>query len=149
MTLYAQHLGAVRAALRRFGAPVAEIDDLAHDVFVTALERGATRDHRPARPWLLGIAARLVSHLWRSHRSRQWCAPRVESAPERMEAPSDARFDVACALDSLDPARRAVLVMHDVEERSAPEIAIALVAPLNTVYSRLRSARLMFAEAYA
>jgi RNA polymerase sigma-70 factor (ECF subfamily) len=34
-----------------------------------------------------------------------------------------------------------VLVLHEIEEMTAPEIAQVLGIPLNTVYSRLRVAR--------
>lgn len=37
--------------------------------------------------------------------------------------------------------RRAVIVLHEIEQMTAPEIARTLEIPLNTVYSRLRVAR--------
>ena len=47
-----------------------------------------------------------------------------------------------------DPTdRRAVLVMHDLEGWTAPEIAAEIGVPLNTVYSRLRLARAEFRSA--
>ena len=45
------------------------------------------------------------------------------------------------ALESIDLGRRAVLVLHEIEQMTAPEIAKTLDLPLNTVYSRLRVAR--------
>ena len=45
------------------------------------------------------------------------------------------------ALDSRSEDQRAVFVMSDLEELSAPEVASVLNVNLNTVYSRLRSAR--------
>ena len=45
------------------------------------------------------------------------------------------------ALGSIDMGRRAVLVLHEIEQMTAPEIARTLELPLNTVYSRLRVAR--------
>lgn len=47
-------------------------------------------------------------------------------------------------LNSLDPDKRAVFVLAELEEMSAPEIGQALRAPVNTVYSRLRVARERF-----
>jgi RNA polymerase sigma-70 factor (ECF subfamily) len=44
-------------------------------------------------------------------------------------------------LDKLDLDRRAVLVMHDLEGQTVPEIAAALGVPVATAYSRLRLAR--------
>ncbi len=45
------------------------------------------------------------------------------------------------ALETIEVGRRAVLVLHEIEEMTAPEIAKAMSLPLNTVYSRLRVAR--------
>jgi RNA polymerase sigma-70 factor (ECF subfamily) len=45
------------------------------------------------------------------------------------------------ALETIEVRRRAVLVLHEIEEMTAPEIARVLQIPLNTVYSRLRVAR--------
>ena len=50
-------------------------------------------------------------------------------------------------LATLDDARRAVFVMADIEQVSAPEISVALAVKVNTVYSRLRSARAAFQDA--
>ena len=38
-------------------------------------------------------------------------------------------------------AHRAVLILHDMDEASVPEIAVALGIGLNTAYSRLRLGR--------
>jgi RNA polymerase sigma-70 factor (ECF subfamily) len=42
-----------------------------------------------------------------------------------------------------------VLVLHEIEEMTAPEIAEILGIPLNTVYSRLRIARIELEQALA
>ena len=51
------------------------------------------------------------------------------------------------ALDDLELDRRAVLILHDIDGHSVPEIARALSIPLNTAYSRLRLAREQFKAA--
>ncbi|MEI9952672.1 MAG: sigma-70 region 4 domain-containing protein [Pseudomonadota bacterium] len=48
------------------------------------------------------------------------------------------------ALASLDDDQRELFVLARVEQMSAPELASLLGIPLNTVYSRLRAARLAF-----
>ena len=53
------------------------------------------------------------------------------------------------ALATIEVARRAVLVLHEIEEMTAPEIAEVLGIPLNTVYSRLRVARVELEAALA
>ena len=55
-----------------------------------------------------------------------------------------ARVLVAHGLDALDFDKRVALVMHDLEGIGAPEIAAELDVPLNTVYSRVRLARVAF-----
>ncbi|HKU42839.1 MAG TPA: sigma factor-like helix-turn-helix DNA-binding protein, partial [Polyangiales bacterium] len=47
-------------------------------------------------------------------------------------------------LDTLDDDRRAVFVLAELEELSAPDISQAVGARVNTVYSRLRVARERF-----
>ena len=54
---------------------------------------------------------------------------------------TEARAVLMKALDALDLDRRAVFVMHELDEIPVPEIASTLDIPLNTAYSRLRLAR--------
>ena len=53
------------------------------------------------------------------------------------------------ALDELDDEKRAVLVLAELEQMSAPDIAEALGINLNTAYARLRAARQQFEQAVA
>jgi RNA polymerase sigma-70 factor (ECF subfamily) len=48
------------------------------------------------------------------------------------------------ALDRLDDDKREAFVLSQVEGMSAPEIAEITGVPLNTVYSRIRVAKLAF-----
>jgi RNA polymerase sigma-70 factor (ECF subfamily) len=52
-------------------------------------------------------------------------------------------------LDELDEAKREVFMMVEIDELTVPEVAEILQIPLNTAYSRLRSARQDFEEALA
>ena len=52
-------------------------------------------------------------------------------------------------LDRLDEPRRAVFVLAEIEQLPAPAIAEALDTNVNTVYSRLRSARQQIDQALA
>jgi RNA polymerase sigma-70 factor (ECF subfamily) len=54
---------------------------------------------------------------------------------------ADAARVVRALLESLPEDQRLVLVLSDLEGWTAPEIAQALELPVNTVYSRLRTAR--------
>jgi RNA polymerase sigma-70 factor (ECF subfamily) len=52
-------------------------------------------------------------------------------------------------IGTLDPRKRDVFVLAELEEMTVPEIAEAMGIPLNTAYSRLRAARQEFNEAFA
>jgi RNA polymerase sigma-70 factor (ECF subfamily) len=152
--LYEEHLTHVWHTLRRFGVRARDLEDLCHDVFV-AFYRARDRfdPSRPIRPWLSGIAFRVASDYRRRAQHRRELPGEPPSLPA-LEPGADERLAmrqdqdlVLAALAALDDARRAVLVMHDIDEQPMPEIAEALALPLNTAYSRLRLARADFAAA--
>ncbi len=64
---------------------------------------------------------------------------------DELAAEQDRRL-VLAALDGIDPQRRPVFVMYDIEEFTVTEIAETLSIPVNTVYSRLRVAREEFRQ---
>lgn len=127
--------------LWRMGAPRTDIEDLAHDIFVTAARRWDTFDsRRPLRPWLLGIAYRVYSDARRRPRRDQAQAEAPAAGDELARV--EHRRAVERVLAKLPEERRAVFVLHELEGMSAPEISELLDAPLGTIYSRLRQARL-------
>ncbi len=149
--LYERHIAFVWRNLRRLGVPEAEADDRAQEVFVVAHRRFhefEERGHGP-RAWLFQIVLRVASGA-RRHRRRHPEIPdggRV-AAQGAIPAPQTAALErsqmlaqLDAALATIDMGRRAVLVLHEIEEMTAPEIASVLGIPLNTVYSRLRVAR--------
>ncbi len=155
--LYEAELTHVWRTLRRFGVRDADLEDLCHDVFVTFYRTRARFDAtRPLRPWLSGIAFRVASDWNRRAQHRRELptdAPFIDgtASPERrvddVVAARQERELVLAALQAVEAGRRAVLVMHDLDEEPMPVIARALELPLNTAYSRLRLARAEFAEA--
>ncbi len=151
--IYQAEFAYVWRTLRRLGVATRDLEDLAHDVFVVVHRKRDDYDPtRPIRPWLFGIAYRIASDDRR--RSRPALGGDVEldvaddapSATDAIES-RQARELVLRALAAIDLDQRAVLVMHDIDGHSAPEIAAAIGVPLNTVYSRLRLAREKFAAA--
>ena len=158
-TLYRSEFAYVWKTLRRLGAPARDMEDLAHDLFVVVHRHLAEYDpRRPLRPWLFGIAVRVLSDYRRTFRNSRELLDRgpagqaseaIDGAPppdERL-ADAQARALLMSALDELPLERRAVLVMHDLDGVAVPEIAAALEIPLNTAYSRLRLARADLAAA--
>ncbi len=141
-------------ALRKLGIHPADLEDVAHEVFVVVHRHLADYDPtRPLRPWIFGICVRVASDYRRLARHRREVAPGAVEATDPAPAADEhmaqrqAQAMVNEALDTLDLDRRAVLVLHDIEEETMPVIAEALAIPLNTAYSRLRLARRDFADA--
>ena len=152
--VYAAELGYVWHALRRLGVQDRDLEDLCHDVFVVVFRNLAVYDtRRPIRPWLFGIAFRVASDYRRSARQRR----EIPGTTRELTCPAPPADEVmlrrerqrlvARALEALELDRRAVFVMHDIDEHVMPDIAAALGIPLNTAYSRLRLARADFATA--
>ncbi len=149
--VYDAHVAFVWRNLRRLGVMDRDVEDKCQEVFVVAHRRWeefADRGHGP-RAWLFQIVLRVASDA-RRHRRRHPVDPDGGIAQERqaVEAPQATAVARKEALDLLDRAlaaidmgRRAVLVLHEIEQMTAPEIARTLELPLNTVYSRLRVAR--------
>jgi len=153
-SIYRSEFSYVWKTLRRLGAPPQDLEDLVHDLFVVVHRHLSDFDPgRPLRPWLFGIAVRVVADFRRSPRSARELlgetAEGVDGAPsphEHLEG-TEARAVLMKALDGLDLDRRAVFVMHELDEIPMPEIARTLAIPLNTAYSRLRLARADVAQA--
>jgi len=149
-SIYQSQINYVWNLLLRLGVRDADLEDVAHDMFVTVNRLLPAFDRsRPVRPWLMAIAYRTASNWRRSAPVRREVPLLDEHTEISDDAPlpdervfeDQARRMVLRALDDLDDERRAVLVMHDIEGTPVPEIAEATGVPLNTLYSRLRSAR--------
>jgi RNA polymerase sigma-70 factor (ECF subfamily) len=147
--LFDRELGYVCRALRRLGVRGADLEDVAQELFVAVHHALPTYDpRRDLRPWLFSFAFRFAANYRRLARHAGYASDgafRTMSAADHPDA--DARDTVLRALEALDFDRRDVIVMHDLEGFSAPEIAAQLGIPLNTVYSRLRLARGEFRDA--
>lgn len=128
-----------------------DVEDMAHEVFVAVLKQLDTYDPtRPIKPWLFGFAFRIASQYKRKAR-RTEALEEPEKVVDAGQRP-DARYETArkrrmvqTALDEIELDRRAVFVLHDIDECTGEEIARTLEIPLGTVYTRLRLAREDFA----
>lgn len=152
--IYDEHLDYVWNALRRLGVREADLEDLVHEVFLKVHGRLQDYDRtRPIRPWLFGFAYRVAADYRRlAHHRFEVIGPAPEPvdparpADQNLQA-CEERALVLAALERVDFDRRAVLILHDVEDVPAPAIAEVLSIPINTAYSRLRLARLELAKA--
>jgi RNA polymerase sigma-70 factor, ECF subfamily len=160
--LYEEYFSFVWRSARRLGAPDAIVDDVVQEIFVIVHRRLRAFEGRSSmKTWLFGIVLNVVRAHRRSLRAKHphmLSAERavdLESLADGASGPQDVAMRAEATrlvdrfLDELDDDKRAVFVLAELEQMSAPEIAAALAAPLNTVYSRLRLARQEFAAAAA
>jgi RNA polymerase sigma-70 factor (ECF subfamily) len=151
---YDEQLDYVWNSLRRLGIPAADVEDLTQDVFMKVFHSLGDYDNtRPLKPWLFGFCFRVASD-YRKHvfHDREMGVDQLEHADDRRNPEQEAvvgeqRALALRALGEVELGRRAVLVMHDFDGHSVPEIVDVLGVPLNTLYSRLRLARAEFEAA--
>jgi RNA polymerase sigma factor (sigma-70 family) len=146
--VYRAHHGFVWRTLRHLGVDHDRVDDAVQDTFLVVHRRLAEFAGRAAlRTWLFEIARR-VAGRYRRVAARE--APRRCEVPD-IQAPAQLDDDLARAeaaeilavfLDELDRDKSVVFIMAELEQRRAPEIAETLELNLNTVYARLRAARM-------
>ncbi len=152
--LFDDHASYVAASLGRLGIGLDDRDDLVSEIFVRVFRALATYDpERPVRPWLFAFAARVASEHRRLARHRREVIGDVGDvasaalAPDAILEHGEKRRLVDLGLDALDLDKRAVFVLHDLDETPVPEIARALGIAEGTAYSRLRAARAEFTAA--
>jgi RNA polymerase sigma-70 factor (ECF subfamily) len=139
-------------SLQRLGVRHPDIEDLAHEVFLVLSRKWCDYNpSRPLRPYIFGVAFRIASQYRRRQLREVPCdVPDVadpHAQPDTALSSAEARALVLNALEKVPLARRAVFVMHDLDETPMREIAKSLHIPLFTAYSRLRKARQEFERA--
>ena len=150
--VFARHLGTVWRIARAFGVPADEADDVAQEVFLVVHRRLHTfQPSRSLPAWLFGITRNVVLHHRRSHARhlrRLTVAPEPSAgpAPDEVIAAIEARALVDRFLATLSEEHRLVFMLAELEGLKVPEIAEQLGVNLNTLYSRLNSARRRFAS---
>ena len=138
--------------LRRLGVPRDDVEDLAQEVFLVLYQSWEKYDpSRPLRAYLFGIAFRVAASHGRKRR-REILRPVIDVGdlgprPDRELEGKRARALVLSALEGVPLPRRAVLIMHDIDQISMTDIADTLSICRFTGYSRLRKARKEFAAA--
>jgi RNA polymerase sigma-70 factor, ECF subfamily len=150
--LYEAYFDFVWRSVRRLGVIDALLDDAVQDVFIVVHRRLPDFEGRSAiKSWIFGIARRVASdYRRRASRKDRGKVPADGLADSRAPDPaervqrSEAVEILYQMLDGLDEAKREVFVLAELEEMTVPEIAEAIDANVNTVYSRLRAARQAF-----
>jgi RNA polymerase sigma-70 factor, ECF subfamily len=156
--VYTKYFEFVWASTRRLGVETSAIDDVVQDIFI-AIHGALPTLERPEaiKSWIYSIARRTVSNHHRAVRARGGKGTTV--VDDELESQQPTPFDVtekhsdlqllASLLSELDETKREVFALVELEEMSVPEVADALDIPVNTAYSRLRTARLAFEAAVA
>jgi RNA polymerase sigma-70 factor, ECF subfamily len=149
---FERELDYLYGTLQRLGACRADMDDLLQEIFLVLYRNWPTLDTtRTLRPWLFGVAFRVV----RTHR-RRWARelPKEGLDPEDGGPGPEGRLQdqeslslLSAALDRVPAARRSVLVMHDLEGLEVIDIARQLSITKFGVYARLYKGRKELASA--
>lgn len=138
----------------------AEAEDVVQEALISAFRNAESfRAEGTVKAWLLTITRRCAAR----HRRKKVDEPSVFEAiedhaslpelglaagwggavnPERRVAASEHLDGVRCALETLAPKDRAVILLRDIQGLTGPETAAALDVPLSAVKSRLHRARL-------
>lgn len=155
---FAELVNAYRAPvytyLARCGIDPSSRDDLFQDVFLSI--HTAASSYQPAyplRPWVFAIVANKVRNFFRSESQRSVVVPQSDPPDFRDTAPSaEGQALLKETVDWLESAiaalpfeQREVLLLTTVRGLREREVADILQAPLNTIKTRLRRARLALA----
>ncbi|MET0790539.1 MAG: sigma-70 family RNA polymerase sigma factor [Polyangiaceae bacterium] len=147
--LYDRYSAAVHEFVRRATNDAHDVDDLVQATFLSAAKTASHHDGRQnCRPWLVGIAARMMyrrrrglSRWARALRELTFRDGSAYADPHRALSARDEVHRLSWALAQLSEPKRVVLLLAEAEEHSAEDIARALQVPIGTVWTRLHHAR--------
>jgi RNA polymerase sigma-70 factor, ECF subfamily len=134
---YREHAARLQNYLRRCLPDPKVAEEIAQDAFVQLWRRpnGFNPGRGSPAAYLFGIAAKRAADWWRHHPSQ---SPAQPEAPVRQ---GDLPVLMANALARMDPEKRSLLWLREIEGYSYQELAEVLELPLGTVRSRLFAAR--------
>jgi RNA polymerase sigma-70 factor (ECF subfamily) len=157
-SIYAQYIDFVRFSARYFGVAPTAMDDVVQEVFMVIHRKlGTLRQPESLRSWIYSIVRRTVTDHRRTQRTRHasdlllsfFVETQQETQPTPLELTeqSEAAALLRGLLEEIDPAKREVLILVETQGMTVPEISDGLEIPLDTVYTRLRAARIAFEAA--
>lgn len=155
-TIYDDHAGFVWRVAKRLGVPDGALEDVMHDVFVIVHRRIDDYDGRAAlTSWLYGITRGVASNRRRGQareaRRIEHAQPKPQTLPptddgaQRREAAAFVRRFLA----ELDPDKREIFSLVDLDGVTVKDAASHTGINVNTAHARLRAARLAFRRAAA
>lgn len=158
--MYHKYSAMVGRVIARFAGPDVEVEDIKQETFIRAYESILSfSGNSSLSTWLCSIAVNVTRSKRRKAGRRKAILgaygkfnsvlENVFGNQERnpmneMEKRYDAARFVYSVLDVLPDKFREVLIFHEMEEMSGPEIAVVLGIKENTVWTRLHRARHLF-----
>jgi RNA polymerase sigma factor (sigma-70 family) len=143
--LYDRYQHPVRRYLARATSDAEDVDDLVHATFLTAAKSAPRYDGSAScRPWLIGIATRLLRRRRRAFGRLFEILSFAGATKSRSVDPRPSFYvksDIERALSRISEAKRVTFLMAEAEEMSCAEIAAVLEIPIGTVWTRLHAAR--------
>lgn len=147
--LVRDHAAFVWRSVRRLGVTAADVDDVTQTVFLKVRERLGDLTPESARGVLYRLALGLSSNHKRSVLRRRETdledegvrTAETAAMGRSLSTQVEQRQLLDKLLEPLAMDLRAVLVLHEAEELTVPEIAELLDIPTGTAASRLRRAR--------
>jgi RNA polymerase sigma-70 factor, ECF subfamily len=148
-SIYRAHAKTVARWAARLGGPDLDAEDIVHEVFVVVARKLSTfRGEAQVTTWLYQITARIVRHERRRARFRSWLGlAEVEEPRDTRPSPLEESEQRARErslyrlLDRLPEKYRTVIILHEIDQRSAMEIAELTAVAQSTVWVQLHRAR--------
>ena len=153
--VFQEHATYAWRALRYCGVAPPDLQDACQEVFLVVHRRLPEFEHRSSmRTWVYGICLRVAAqYRRRAHRRREELMPEppemavLPTQPAEIEG-QQVRAQLEHVLDSLDPPKREVFVLYEIEQIPMEEVAAVVGCPLRTAYSRLEAARKQIVKAW-
>jgi RNA polymerase sigma-70 factor (ECF subfamily) len=142
-----ENLRRIFLQIYRMVGNVHDAQDLTQEAFIKALQRQEQlKDELKAAHWLSRIATNTALDFLRRHARVSFCeitdAPASQGlSPEAAVLHSEQRDWLAAGLERLTPRERAALVLRDMEDLPAEEVARRLDCSKATVRSHIANAR--------
>lgn len=151
--LISENLRRIFLLIYRLVGNVADAQDLTQETFIKALQRRQQlKDAERAAQWLTRIATNTAIDFLRRHGRVTWCEleaageplPGAAGTPEQILLDAERRELLEDALQALTPRERAALILRDIEDLPAAEVARHLNCSKATVRSHIANARVKF-----
>jgi RNA polymerase sigma-70 factor (ECF subfamily) len=131
---------------RRLAASADDARDLVQDTFLKAAKslQSVPPGFAKEEAWLVRVLVNIRRDQWRKAAVRKRSAPTLRAdvaAPSNVESAVIAKRMVWAALDALEPRRRAIVIMHELEGMMPAAIAVLLGVRAITVRWHLSMGR--------